>query len=125
MTDRSSNVAKAGQAFNDNINRSLRKFYSTYSKYLGEDADKLSRNIDPAKPVDNLVSCVALVRKILSDGPKTSSLLVFKGSTYSLMNTTLPPMTFLNPTAILGMVPQSNELQIFLVCDKEIAVSPK
>ena len=70
MTDCGLNVKEAGQCLKDSIADSLLDFYHTYSMYLGEDADKLSRNIDPKKPVQNLKHCVQLVRKTLSNGPK-------------------------------------------------------
>ena len=66
LGDRSSNVEEAGQFLKDTINRSLRTFYKTYSKYLGEDAKKLSREIIPGKPIYNLRRCVRLVQKALS-----------------------------------------------------------
>jgi hypothetical protein len=69
-TERSSNHVEAGQFLKDNINRSLRTFYKTYSAYLGKDANELSRNINPESPVDNLNRCVKLVKDALSNGPK-------------------------------------------------------
>jgi hypothetical protein len=69
-TDRSSNHVEAGRFLKNNINASLLDFYCTYAMYLGEDVDKLSRNIDPETPADNLKRCVRLVEEALSNGPK-------------------------------------------------------
>jgi hypothetical protein len=65
ITDRSSNAVEASQFLKNSINQSLRDFYETYSGYLGEGANKLSRDIAPERPVDNLRDCVRLVRKVL------------------------------------------------------------
>jgi hypothetical protein len=69
-TDRSSNHVEAGRFLKNNINASLLDFYHTYAMYLGEDVDKLSRNIDPETPADNLKRCVRLVEEALSNGQK-------------------------------------------------------
>jgi hypothetical protein len=69
-TDRSSNHVEAGRFLKNNINASLLDFYRTYAMYLDEDVDKLSRNIDPETPADNLKRCVRLVEEALSNGQK-------------------------------------------------------
>lgn len=68
MTDRSSNDVEDSQFLKNSIAQSLQTFYDTYSPYLGEDANKLSRDISPEKPVVNLRNCVRLVQKVLSNG---------------------------------------------------------
>jgi hypothetical protein len=67
LGDRGSNFEEAALFLKNSINRSLRTFYRTYSTYLGEDAKKLSRDIVPETPVDNLVNCVELVQQVLSN----------------------------------------------------------
>jgi hypothetical protein len=68
VTKRSSNFTEAGQFLENRIARSLQTFLKTYSTYLGEDANKLSRDITPERFVDNLEDCVELVQEVLSNG---------------------------------------------------------
>jgi hypothetical protein len=66
-TSRSSNIEEAAQLLRNSINQSLQDFYETYSTYLGEDANKLSRDIILKDPIDNLKDCVRLVKRVLSN----------------------------------------------------------
>ena len=64
--DRGSKVEEAGQFLKDSINQSLETFYETYSTYLGEDTNKLFKNIDPQNPSASLTNYTELVHDVIS-----------------------------------------------------------
>ena len=63
---RSPDLYKTNESLERNIAHSFEIFYSTYSKYLGNDMDKLFKNIEFADPSISLSKCVELVRNAIS-----------------------------------------------------------
>ena len=65
LVNRSPNIIEANELLKNNITLSFEDFYTTYSMYLGKDAEELFKNIVPSDPASSMVKCVRLVRNIL------------------------------------------------------------
>jgi hypothetical protein len=69
--NRSPNIIEANELLKDTIALSFESFYTTYSTYLGEDANKLFKNIAPGNPARSVVKCVECVQDVLSKAWKS------------------------------------------------------
>jgi hypothetical protein len=69
--NRSSNIIEENELLKDTIALSFKSFYTTYSTYLGKDANELFKNIALRYPTRSLVKCVEWVQDVISKARKS------------------------------------------------------